>query len=182
MIKLGLTHRQAMVYLWLVKSETSTIKTISKGTKIARQHIYKIISALNELGLVEKILATPTKFKATPIEIGISILMENKNKEYTNLKAETTDLIEIVKNHTIKTVAQEEKPDFIVVSGRKLVVLKLKEAMKNSQETIDGIMTWKGFQRACHGNPEGFKKCLDKGIKFRHIIDVPPKRNSFKIQ
>ena len=110
MTKLGLTNRQTMVYLWLVKSgRTESIKAISKGTKIARQHIYKIADTLNELGLVEKALSTPTKFKATPIEIGVSILMENKNKEFTRLKTETTDLIETVKNRTTKNTAQDEK-------------------------------------------------------------------------
>ncbi|PVX24325.1 MAG: hypothetical protein CW691_07915 [Candidatus Bathyarchaeum sp.] len=71
LIKLGLTRRQAMVYLCLIRSGTSTIKTISKGTNIARQHIYKVISTLNELGLVEKVLTSPTKFKAVPIQVGL---------------------------------------------------------------------------------------------------------------
>ena len=110
MIKLGLTNRQATVYLWLAKSGTSSIKGISKGTKIARQHIYKITDSLTELGLVEKVLTVPAKFSATPTDAGICILMENKNKEYNRLKTETTNLIEAIKNQSKKTKRQEKNP------------------------------------------------------------------------
>lgn len=180
MTKLGLTSRQAMVYLWLAKSGISPIKSIARGTKIARQHIYKIAESLNEIGLVEKILDVPTKFRATPIEIGISILMENKNKEFTSLKSETTDLIEVVKKQAIKSSVQEEKPEFVVVSGKALTLSKLQQGLDDSKETIDGIGAWIGIKKAFHNNFENMKKSLDNGVKIRQIIDTPPDTNLFK--
>lgn len=180
MIKLGITNRQATVYLWLAKSGTSSIKTISKGTKIARQHIYKITDSLTELGLVEKVLTVPAKFKATPIETGICILMENKNNEFTRLKTETTNLIESVKNQSKKTQLHEEKPHFVVVSGKSLTLSKIKDRMQNCEETIKGVGPWIGLQKAVFANYENIKKSLDKGVEIRHIIDWPPEKNLFK--
>lgn len=180
MTKLGLTSRQAIVYLWLAKSGTASIKTISKGTKIARQHIYKITESLNQIGLLEKVLDVPTKFKATPIEIGISILMENKNKEFINLKTESTDLIKIVKKQKISSSVQDEKPEFVVVSGKALTLSKLHQGLGESQKTIDGIGAWIGIRKAFYNNYEKIKKSLAKGIQIRQIIDTPPNKELFK--
>ncbi|MDG6221827.1 MAG: helix-turn-helix domain-containing protein [Candidatus Bathyarchaeota archaeon] len=180
MTKLGLTSRQAIVYLWLTKSGIAPIKTISRGTKIARQHIYKITENLNQIGLVEKILDAPTKFKATPIEIGISILMENKNTEFTNLKTETTDLIKSVKKQTITSSVQDEKPEFVVVSGKALTLSKLHQGLGESQKAIDGIGAWIRIKKAFYNNYANIKKSLDKGIQIRQIIDTPPDKEQFK--
>lgn len=180
MIKLGLTNRQATVYLWLAKSGTSPIKNISKGTRIARQHIYKIADSLTEIGLVEKVLTVPVKFSATPIEIGTSILMENKNNEYTRLKTETTNLIESVKSQSKKDKLEEEKPQFVVVSGKALTLSKIHDGMQSCQKTIKGIGPWIGLQKATFVNYENIKKSLDKGVEIRHIIDTPSEKNVFE--
>jgi len=179
LIKLGLTNRQATVYLWLAKTGISPIKNISKGTKIARQHIYKIAESLTDIGLVEKVLTVPTKFAATPIEIGIPVLMENKNKEYTCLKKDTTKLIETIKNQREKISHQEEKPDFIVVSGKTVTLSKINEVLQSCQQTIKAIGPWIGLQKAFFANCENMKKSLEKGVQIRHIVDTPPEKKIF---
>jgi len=180
MTKLGLTSRQATVYLWLAKTGTSSIKNISKGTKIARQHIYKIAESLTETGLLQKVLTAPTKFAATPIEIGVFILMENKNKEYIRLKTETTNLIETIKNQREKINRQEEKPDFVVVSGKAVTLSKINEEMQSCQQAIKGIGPWIGLQKAFFSNYENMKKSLDNGVQIRHIVDTPSEKRVFQ--
>ncbi|MCW4015075.1 MAG: hypothetical protein NWF06_01775 [Candidatus Bathyarchaeota archaeon] len=175
---MGLTQRQAMVYLCLVTSGTSTIKTISKGANIARQHIYEIVVSLNELGLVEKALTSPAKFKATPIHVGLSILMEQKNEEYNRLQKQAAILLNNFRTYKIKTVTQEE-PQFVLVSGKKAVLYNLIDAMENTQKTMDGVLTWQGFQSAVYYVSKRFKNCLDNGVQLRHIVDVPPEKNQF---
>ncbi|MEM4733518.1 MAG: helix-turn-helix domain-containing protein, partial [Candidatus Bathyarchaeia archaeon] len=66
--KLGLTTSQVKVYLSLLQQKKATAKTISNFSKIARQEVYRVLSDLYEKGLVEKIIAKPTEFKAVPIE------------------------------------------------------------------------------------------------------------------
>ena len=180
LIKLGLTRRQAMVYLCLVRTGVSPIKTIAKGTNIARQHIYKVILALNELGLVEKALTAPIKFKATPIEIGISMLMEQKNTEYSKLQTETTKMLNSFKKYEQKPIADEETPQFVLVPGKKPLKSKLLETIKNSQKTIDVITPWQVCQSTCYKWADIFKECINKGVQFRHIIDVPPEKEVFQ--
>ena len=83
---LGLTLLQARTYFALSKLRKATIKTISKASNIARQDVYRIMPALEKLGLAEKIIATPTMYKATPIKEGIYFLLQKKTQQYNELK------------------------------------------------------------------------------------------------
>ena len=52
-IRLGLTFVQSKVYLALIKAGFATIKTISKTAQLDRSEVYRGISELQRLGLVE---------------------------------------------------------------------------------------------------------------------------------
>ena len=52
---LGLTPVQARVYLALVESGPLRISAISKASDVARPDVYRILSNLEKIGLVEKI-------------------------------------------------------------------------------------------------------------------------------
>ncbi len=77
--ELGLTLNQARIYVALLSSERLlTVKEISKITNITRQDVYRIMPSLQNNGLVEKTITAPTMFKATPLKLGLSILVENR--------------------------------------------------------------------------------------------------------
>jgi len=84
---LGLSSRQATLYLTLTRYSDSTARDLHKVTTIARQDIYQVLCELEELGLVERILAKPLRFKATSTSNAVSILsrrQESKNSELRN--------------------------------------------------------------------------------------------------
>ena len=56
LIRLGFTGNQAKVYLALVDREFSAVKEIQKTSNVPRQEIYKILSALQEMGLLQTTL------------------------------------------------------------------------------------------------------------------------------
>lgn len=86
LMNLGLTLLQAKIYLALAQAGKTKIETISKASNIARQDIYRIMPTLQKLGLAEKIVTTPTMYKATPIKEGYYLLLQNKTQEYTELR------------------------------------------------------------------------------------------------
>ena len=85
--ELGLSTTQAKIYLALVKTENQTAQTISKLSTVSRPDVYRVLNQLQDLGLVEKIIAKPEEFRAIPIEEGVSILLQrriNKTRELQN--------------------------------------------------------------------------------------------------
>ena len=83
---LGLTVLQAKVYLALVKSGDLTIKEISKNADVARQDLYRITSELQKLGLVERLITIPTKFRAMELTHGISILLQLRREKEAEME------------------------------------------------------------------------------------------------
>ena len=86
LVRLGLTELQAKTYLTIARLEKAEVKAISKLSSIARQDIYRIIPALEKLGLVEEIIATPKLYKALPLSEGTRKLFQQRTSEHISLK------------------------------------------------------------------------------------------------
>jgi sugar-specific transcriptional regulator TrmB len=101
---LGLTYCQAKIYFALIQCEEATAKGLSDITKIAVHDIYRIVSKLEELGLVEKGLGRPKIYRAVPPDIGVNYLIQ-ENVSKTNDAAIQAKLL-------VQKLCKEPKQDF----------------------------------------------------------------------
>jgi len=76
--QLGLTQYQAKVYLALFRNRESSNKQIARLTSLNRGNVHNALIELSQLGLIEKIISAPTKYKAIPIDDAVSILIAEK--------------------------------------------------------------------------------------------------------
>ena len=95
--RLGLTELQAQVYLTLAKMGKATLRDISSASKADRANVYRVITRLLELNLIEKLLSTPTVFRALPLADGIKMLLEKKDQEHNDIKAKSRALLLLYK-------------------------------------------------------------------------------------
>ena len=125
-MQLGLTELQAKTYLTLTRTDKAEVKKIAKISNIARQDLYRILPALEKLGLVEQIIATPKLYKALPLNEGTTKLFQKITEEHTKLKDNLTLLI---KN-------QEENPtgpmhdsdtEFVITSEKERLLSRLEK-------------------------------------------------------
>ena len=107
--RLGLTNRQAEVYLTIFKLGQTTVGACAKTMQIARAEIYRAISTLEKIGLVKRVIASPTIFRAIPIADGLSIpekgfadIRRRKTADTQNTFSETSSTTE--KNQAKKTI------------------------------------------------------------------------------
>jgi sugar-specific transcriptional regulator TrmB len=165
---LGLTLLQAKTYLAFVKLGKADVKTISKASNVARQDIYRIMPTLQKLGLAEQIIANPTMYNATPIKEGLSILLQNRQKEYAELKKKTTSLINNFHANTAKTDAHEEDTQFKLTSEATLFLKMHKSLHQKAQMSIDAIipLIFDGAAKFIEGWSHA-KKAIRRGIKIR---------------
>jgi sugar-specific transcriptional regulator TrmB len=77
---LGLTILQAKVYLALTELEQASAKEVSQTAHEDRAEVYRTVYKLQELGLIEKKITTPTIFIAPPMKEGLRILLERKQR------------------------------------------------------------------------------------------------------
>jgi sugar-specific transcriptional regulator TrmB len=178
----GLTFLQAKTYLALAKLGKADVKTTAKVSNIARQDIYRIMPTLQKIGLAEKIIAKPTIYRATPIKDGLSVLLQNRQKETSDLKKKTASLMKTFHAQNVKTAHQTEEPQFILTSELTRFIRMHEKLYLKTQKSTDAIfpffptITTKNFDVI----PQ-FKKMTTRGVKIRLITQME-KEASKKLQ
>jgi sugar-specific transcriptional regulator TrmB len=168
---LGLTLLQAKAYLALSQLGKATIKTISKTANIARQDVYRVMPELEKLGLAEKIVAKPTRYKATPIKEGIHFLLQRKTQQYNELTKKAVELINNLNEGNCKTPVQEEETQFIITSSEKLLWKRLQEGAETAQTSIDICTDLEGFKHRVFHDLPNFKRAVKRGVRIRVITE-----------
>ncbi len=164
---LGLTPCQSKIFLILSQMEKATLKTLSLMSKTDRANVYRTITQLQELNLVEKLLNNPTVFRALPTNEGIRLLLERKEREYTEVKAKAKELLN---KHRDKITITEEGSQFTLVPGGKLTYRKLFEMFDSSEKSHEGIIYCKDLEQFAGFFLNLFGKLSLKGVKIRIII------------
>jgi sugar-specific transcriptional regulator TrmB len=175
---LGLSFNQARVYIALVRSGMSNAQSISMISKVAREHVYRTMTSLQKLGLVEKIITIPTKYKAIPIHDTVSILTERKIKETSELQARTRRLLRNFKEGNARITLQEEEPQFVLIPEKKAGFEKRRNAFENAQKSVDVINSWSRHSSTVYNNAELLNKAMKRGVKIRVITEKPEDENS----
>lgn len=175
LMKFGLTSLQATIYTTLADIGNAGILKISRAAKIARPEVYRVIPSLEEKGLVEKILSNPTMYKAVPLKLGLSTLLQQKTEEDIELLEETKALLSSLPE---KTANQGEKGDsqFVITSEIKLFFKKLNKSINDSKSTIDFVIP----QRVLQKHSQQFKKAMERGVKVRVILTMVDNNQSIQ--
>ncbi len=135
---LGLSTVQARTYLVLAQMEEADIKTIALSAKVARQDLYRIMSSLEKLGLVKKVIAQKRIYIATPINHGLSNLLNEQKRALV----ETHKQVERMLNNFCerKYFNNSEEPKFTITSETALLESMLEDLSNNAKEKIDFIL------------------------------------------
>jgi sugar-specific transcriptional regulator TrmB len=169
--RLGLTLRQAKVYLALSQCGMSSARTISTASNVPREGVYRVLLQLRKLGLVEKPLTKPSMFIAISVEDAVSILMERRTKEFVQTQVEAEELIKKNNQKKIEITLQEEKPQFVLIPQKETLALRIKKAIENAQTSIDIICTKPAFPRMLFILLDELKEALKIGVKVRWIAE-----------
>lgn len=123
--------------------------------------------------MVEKVIATPTKFRAVPIRDAVLILNERRNKKTLELQRNAKELIKLFEHNIPTMTERNETGKFRLIPKRDALILKKKEAISRAQESVDTITNWTAFQRNIDLTVEELKQALDRNVEVRSIVDKP---------
>jgi sugar-specific transcriptional regulator TrmB len=170
LMDLGLTYLQAKTYLSLTKFEKAEANKIAKISDVARQDIYRIMATLENLGLVEKIIAKPISYKATPLKEGSLMLLQKKSKEHRILQKKTKSLLNGDQKKNV-LIAHEENTQFTITSERKLFVKRLEKSFAEAK-TCEMIFPAAGLHFTLFHFFQVLKMALREGAKIRIITEA----------
>ncbi|MCW4015672.1 MAG: hypothetical protein NWF06_04820 [Candidatus Bathyarchaeota archaeon] len=179
LVDLGLTPLQARVYFSVFCLGESTAKEACNCSNVPRQDIYRIIKELQKLGLIEKIIARPTRFRAIPIKEATSILLNHKKTVLKQLVVKAKKLNTIQKTD-IPNIANEAQQRFIIVPKTKEPLKRAAESMLKAQKSFDGIGSATRVLYFIKNYPECIEEINKKEIKTRHIVEKPENKDARK--
>ena len=92
LVGLGLSERQARVYLSLLKAGSAGARVVAGLACVPRQEAYGLLSELQRLGLARQNLTVPASYSATPFVEGVRLLLQRKIEEVTTLTEKINQL------------------------------------------------------------------------------------------
>ncbi|MCW4019414.1 MAG: hypothetical protein NWF00_12175 [Candidatus Bathyarchaeota archaeon] len=175
LMALGLTGRQARVYLALLKTGDAKAKAIADLSSVNRQDIYLILDSLQQSGLIQRKLTSPTTFIATPLDETLKTLLQQKTNELYSIRKKTSRLTKKFNQLTLQAADAQEKPCLgVVFEGDK--GKKLGQAIEKACKSIDVVTTWKRFRQASVLFETQLESALKRGVTVRVITEKPPNK------
>ena len=184
---------QARTYLTLLTIGTASVREISKASNISRPDAYRAVMRLEQVGLVERVIAIPTKYKSIPVFDALSILLGRKDKENIELQIKAAKLCETYKQDTSEEPARNLGQQYVMIPEGEASSLKLRKIFENSAKSVCIQFSQKMLfplflndqtvEKAVKRNVE-VRVLTEKNPPFRipkSIIDLSKKKN-FKIR
>ncbi|MCW3998642.1 MAG: hypothetical protein NWE93_00195 [Candidatus Bathyarchaeota archaeon] len=177
LIGLGLTSKQARIYLSLAKLGQANAQTIAYASKIARQDIYTAMPILERKGLVEKMITQPITFRATELKTGLSILLENRKKEDERIHQSMDALLDNFNSISLHTAEEaDDSPQFSITNEVTLLSSTLQRLFDSAESRVDVSVPFV-FPEIL----EAFEGPLERGVKIR-FLTTKPVANSAMLQ
>ena len=175
MVELGLTSLQARVYLALAKLGPLKILEISKQSDVARTDVYRTLSRLHELSLVEQIIEAPIKFRAIPVREGIKSLLDLKTQHYEKLKKDSEKMLDAFNfTETEKRNLNTTENIFVLVPGKDAALNRQIQALEEANKSIDMVLSWNRFYRGRAVFELHVKKAIARSVHVRYVVQEPP--------
>jgi sugar-specific transcriptional regulator TrmB len=179
---LGLNGAQAKAYLTLIRLGPAKAKEVAKAASIARPDIYRIISKLQELGLVEKVISTPAIFQAAPIADALIILFRRRAIQNEKLRKEAA----ILQSHyreIEKAAAKKERESsqFVQIPKKEPIVLNIQKLAENAKNKICYMIPLKKLLPMIINYSDIFKRALERKVKVEIITEKPEKNELLNV-
>jgi sugar-specific transcriptional regulator TrmB len=173
---LGLNGVQARAYLTLIRLGPAKAKEIARASSIARPDIYRTISKLQELGLVEKVIATPARFQAVPIADALVVLFRRRGMQSEMLRKNAA-ILQSRYREVEKSIIQKEKEgsQFVLIPKKEPVVLNIQKLAENAEKEICYMIPLKKLLPLVINYSDIFKNALERNVKLQIITEKPEK-------
>ncbi len=173
LVDLGLTLKQARIYLALAKYGPSRIIDIATNAKVARPDVYPNLKRLRQISIVEKLIKTPPEYRAVPMKEALPFLLEAKTSQYERIKAQTKILQSEVENQAPEESRIESIQFTLVPEGK--VVDRIGASIEKAEKSIEVVVSWKRFSYAVmDALSENLETAWAKKLRIRLIVEKPP--------
>lgn len=174
LVDFGLTPTEATVYVSTVFLGGGTAKEISITARKERAQTHHALSRLQQLGIVESTLETPTKFRPVQIKEAVDHLFKIQALRLRKLGEQRVALEDALQSRQSRNTTAQET--YSIVKGRANTYLKMIESIQASDREVSMILSAQGLTRLRRFR--NFLRTVQtkerKGMSFRIISEITP--------
>jgi sugar-specific transcriptional regulator TrmB len=177
LVSLGLTGRQARVYLALLRAGDAKVNALAGPSSVHRQEIYRLLDSLSQLGLIQRNLSAPATFTPTPIAETVKLLIRQKSSELNLLSQKAKKLTKKLSQNGPSVPAMIDlKPCFGTVfeadRGRKYL-----KTIQEVQTSISVVTSWRQFKQLSVHFETQLQNTLKKDVSLEIVTEKPPNQH-----
>jgi sugar-specific transcriptional regulator TrmB len=152
LVKFGLTQNEAKLYIYLAKYGHKRAVEIAKSIHIPRTETYRLLSNLQNKGLVTATFQHPIKFNAIPFDKALKILIDTERERLKSFERNEKNLLSLwgsIPDFKIKDDnADQEK--FQILEGQVQVYSRAKNMRAKARQEILVLGYEKDYMRLYH--------------------------------
>ncbi len=170
---LGLSPNQARVYQTILQLGNATVLNIAKSSSVRREDVYKVLPALDKMGLIEKLLGKPTIIRATPVAGALaSLIIDEKVKSDERITSMKMKFQELSNAKWVQPAPMSEDESLYVLMPKgRSIIAKLADLVSNSKSSIFGIDALKEIFHGASLLSSETKKAIHNGAAVNVIIE-----------
>ncbi len=169
----GLTSLQAKVYVSVYCLDEAPVKAIVKKCEMHRTEVYRVIRELEKIGAVIPVVANPLRYRATPPEQLLKILLVPHLERLAELGEEKTRILSWLSSQKAQNNNNgEERFDY------GFEILRGKQVLKRVEEMIEGsskeiLYQIRDIKDAINSSAmRPFEKALKRGVSAKGILNT----------
>jgi sugar-specific transcriptional regulator TrmB len=170
---LGLTINQAKVYQTLIKIGSATVIQIAKSSFVRREDVYKVLPALEKMGLAEKLVGKPALIRATPVAGALaSLINDEKVKSDERIASMKMKFQELSEAKWVQPLAPgKDESLFALIPEGKAMVAKFTSLIVACKIDVFWIGNSKEVSHvACLLSSE-IKRAIHRGVEVKIIVE-----------
>jgi len=170
---LGLSPNQAKVYQTILKLGNVPVGMIAKSSSVRREDVYKVLPALEKMGLVEKLLGKPAMIRATPVAGALaSLIVDEKVKSDERIASMKAKFQVLSKSMWVQPIVLgEEESRYALIPEGKAVLAKINSLIASSKINVFWIDTQKEISHVTSLLVAEIKKAIHNRVEVKVIIE-----------
>lgn len=177
---LGLTDKEARVYLAALELGPSAVQDISHKSKVNRATTYVMIESLSARGLMSTFQKGKKKFYAAESPERLMTIIENQEKVLQEQKNELVEVMPVLESLFNTEGAKPQVRYLEGIEGLETVRATF-ESLEGEYVQIYPLDEVLKFEQALHGRAEHIERLTKKGIKGREIAVTPNEKLARKV-
>ncbi len=182
LFELGLTQTEAKIYITLLCLKCASAKAAHEESKVARQEVYRILSDLEEKGLIEKVISKPAKFRPIPSKEVISLLFRRKKEHNLQLRNKAIKQFKNFEIDYVKAIYLDGDAKFILLSSYETnprgPINKIGKAIEKAQKSVGCVLSFPFFIKLRSLNEHIWIEAIKRKVEFKVLINGKPNTES----